>query len=53
LGVKVAYRDSVAVRFVAEYDDCRDAARRYGVPLAEVYAEVQRRCDDLRWGEEP
>lgn len=40
--IKVASRGDV-VREMAEYDDCAQAARTYGVSLAEVEGEVQRR----------
>lgn len=40
--VKIASRGDV-VRETAEYDDCAQAARTYGISLAEIEREVQRR----------
>ena len=40
--VKVARRSHGVSTMVPEYDDCRKAAKRYDVPISQIYAEVQR-----------
>lgn len=36
-----------ARRYTPEYEDCRQAARKAGIPLADVYAAVHRAADRL------
>ncbi|MBM4443831.1 MAG: nickel pincer cofactor biosynthesis protein LarC [Chloroflexi bacterium] len=40
--VKVAERGGEAISMAPEYNDCSRAARRSGVPVSEIYAEVRR-----------
>ena len=40
--VKVARRGAVVLHAAPEYDDCKAAARRHGVPLSVVYEEARR-----------
>jgi uncharacterized protein (DUF111 family) len=40
--VKVARRGAVVLHAAPEYDDCKAAARRHGVPLSVVYEEAKR-----------
>jgi uncharacterized protein (TIGR00299 family) protein len=44
--VKEARTGDGALRKAPEYDDCRRAAKRHGVPLLEVFRECARRLDD-------
>ncbi len=39
--VKLAYREGRPVNIAPEYDDCRQAAVKHGVPLKEVYAAAE------------
>jgi uncharacterized protein (TIGR00299 family) protein len=39
--VKLAYREGKAVNIAPEYEDCRQAAVKHGVPLKEVYAAAE------------
>jgi len=45
--VKVACRGDAVVKMVPEYEDCKRAARNSGVPIAQVYAEVQTRWREV------
>ncbi|MNY68172.1 hypothetical protein D3C86_2058900 [compost metagenome] len=39
--VKVGYHQGKPVQFAPEFRECEEAARRFGVPLKEVYEEVR------------
>lgn len=41
LSVKVGYYKGEAVQFAPEFRECEEAARRFGVPLKDVYDEVR------------
>ncbi|WP_438446406.1 nickel insertion protein [Gorillibacterium sp. sgz5001074] len=43
LSVKVGYHQGQAVQFAPEFRECEEAAKRYGVPLKDVYDEVRSR----------
>lgn len=45
--VKVAYRGDTIAKVVPEYEDCKKAAEDCGVPISQVYAEVQRNFKEL------
>lgn len=40
--VKNSYYEGKPVKYKAEYDDCKKAAREYGVPIAEIYRQVDQ-----------
>ena len=45
--VKVAYIGDTIAKVVPEYEDCKKAAKDCGVPISQVYAEVQRNFKEL------
>lgn len=51
--VKVARREGRPLNVAPEYEDCRRAAIRHGVPLKEVYASAEEAARDLLSGREP
>jgi hypothetical protein len=44
--IKIA-RHGDSRRYTPEYEDCRQAARKTGIPLAEVYAAVHQAAGRL------
>jgi len=52
IGVKLARRAGKIVNLSPEYEDCRRAAVKHGVPLKEVYAEAERAARELLREEE-
>ncbi len=51
--VKVARREGRPLNVAPEYEDCRRAALRHGVPLKEVYAAAEEAARDLLSGGGP
>ncbi|RAV06294.1 nickel insertion protein [Paenibacillus sp. YN15] len=47
MSVKVGYHGGKPVQFAPEFRECEEAARRFGVPLKEVYEEVRSRYREL------
>ncbi len=45
--VKLARREGKPVNLAPEYEDCRKAALRFGVPLKDVYAAAEEAARDL------
>ena len=45
--VKVACRGDVVVKAVPEYEDCKRVAKEYGVPIRQVFVEVQNNCKGM------
>ncbi len=42
LTVKLAYRNGELLKFSPEYEECREIAEQTGVPLFQIYSEVNR-----------
>ena len=42
LTVKLAYRNGTLLKFSPEYEECREAAEQKGIPLFQIYNEVNR-----------
>ena len=40
--VKLAYRNGTLLKFSPEYEECREAAEQTGIPLFQIYNEVNR-----------
>lgn len=46
LNIKVAYKDNKIIKYAPEYEELKEIAVKYDIPLKKIYEEVMAYCND-------